>query len=45
MHGYAPGDPEILTAELPDTVDVLVVGSGPAGALLAAQLSTFPSIT
>ena len=45
LDGYAPGDPEILTAELPDTVDVLVVGSGPAGALLAAQLSTFPSIT
>ena len=45
LDGYRPGDPEILTAGLPDTVDVLIVGSGPAGALLAAQLSTFPSIS
>ena len=44
LDGYAPGDPDILAARLPDTVDVLVVGSGPAGTLLAAQLSTFPSI-
>ena len=43
--GYKPGDPDILTAELPYAVDVLIVGSGPAGALLAAQLSTFPSIS
>ena len=45
LDGYRPGDPDILTAELPDAVDVLIVGSGPAGALLAAQLSTFPSIS
>ena len=45
LDGYKPGDPDILTAELPDAVDVLIVGSGPAGALLAAQLSTFPGIT
>lgn len=45
LDGYKPGDPDILTAELPDAVDVLIVGSGPAGALLAAQLSTFPSIS
>jgi phenol 2-monooxygenase len=53
LNGYKPGDPDILTAapgaenrsaNLPDAVDVLVVGSGPAGTLLAAQLSTFPSI-
>jgi phenol 2-monooxygenase len=44
LDGYAPGDPDIRAAGLPDTVDVLVVGSGPAGTLLAAQLSTFPSI-
>jgi phenol 2-monooxygenase (NADPH) len=45
LDGYRLGDPDILTAELPDAVDVLIVGSGPAGALLAAQLSTFPSIS
>ena len=45
LDGYKPGDPDILTAELPDAVDVLIVGSGPAGVLLAAQLSTFPSIS
>jgi len=53
LNGYQPGDPDILAAEpgatkgtagLPDTVDVLIVGSGPAGTLLAAQLSTFPGI-
>ena len=51
--GYHPGDPDILPAapgaeargaSLPDEVDVLIVGSGPAGTLLAAQLSTFPHI-
>ncbi len=45
LNGYKPGDPDILTAELPDAVDVLIVGSGPAGTLLAAQLSTFPGIS
>ena len=30
--------------ELPDEVDVLIVGTGPAGLLLAAQLSVFPDI-
>ncbi len=45
LDGYKPGDPDILTAELPDAVNVLIVGSGPAGALLAAQLSTFPGIS
>src|SRR5689334_4831515 len=48
-----PCDPDILDAApgaetrpagLSDTVDVLVVGAGPAGMLLAAQLSTFPGI-
>jgi phenol 2-monooxygenase len=51
--GYRPGDPDIEAAapeaatrpaSLPDTCDVLIVGSGPAGTLLAAQLSTFPHI-
>jgi len=54
LNGYAPGDPDILpeasgvaqrAVGLPETVDVLVVGSGPAGTLLAAQLSTFPGIS
>ncbi|GAA5225771.1 FAD-binding monooxygenase [Paeniglutamicibacter antarcticus] len=53
-HGYVSGDPRIKPAagvgidrpeELPETVDVLIVGSGPAGMLTAAQLSQFPGIT
>ena len=53
LNGYKPGDPDILdespaprdrSPELPHAVDVLVVGSGPAGTVLAAQLSTFPAI-
>jgi len=54
LNGYAPGDPDLhaaapgveqRSAGLPEVVDVLVVGSGPAGAVLAAQLSTFPGIS
>lgn len=54
LNGYAPGDPALdapvpgvahRSAGLPATVDVLIVGSGPAGAVLAAQLSTFPGIS
>jgi phenol 2-monooxygenase (NADPH) len=54
LNGYNPGDPDIQApapgaearpAALPDTADVLIVGAGPAGMLLAAQLSTFPNIT
>ncbi len=51
-HGYVSGDPRVLPAgvaerpaDLPDDVDVLIVGSGPAGMLLAAQMSQYPSIT
>jgi phenol 2-monooxygenase len=53
LDGYAPGDPDILPAAdgtkkrpagPPDLTDVLIVGAGPAGMLLAAQLSTFPTI-
>jgi len=51
--GYRPGDPRNRPAaegrgseqgSLPAEVDVLIVGSGPAGLLLAAQLSEFPEI-
>lgn len=52
-HGYVSGDPRVLPAagvgidrpdELPDEIDVLIVGSGPAGMLLSAQLSQFPDV-
>tara|TARA_R100000365_G_C2744722_1_gene73495 strand:+ start:1026 stop:2918 length:1893 start_codon:yes stop_codon:yes gene_type:complete len=51
--GYRPGNPDILPpdprvasrpASLPDHVDVLIVGTGPAGTLLGAQLAAFPGI-
>ena len=45
LDGYKPGDPDIQVASLPADVDVLIVGSGPAGTLLAAQLSAFPNIS
>ena len=45
LNGYAPGNPAVHQEKLPDAVDVLIIGSGPAGALLAAQLSSFPSIS
>lgn len=53
-HGYVSQDPRIVAAagtgierpaDLPDVMDVLIVGSGPAGMLLAAQMSQFPGIT
>ncbi|GAA1365741.1 FAD-dependent monooxygenase [Arthrobacter rhombi] len=53
-HGYVSGDPRVQPVagvgidrpeELPEEVDVLIVGSGPAGMLTAAQLSRFPGIT
>jgi phenol 2-monooxygenase len=52
--GYVSGDPRIepaagvgldRPAELPDVVDVLVVGTGPAGMVAAAQLAQFPDVT
>ena len=53
--GYRPGDPDVhpaapeaaaRPADLADgdTVDVLIVGTGPAGTVLAAQLAAFPGI-
>ena len=55
LNGFEPGDPEIsdpsdryppsgAPAEIPVEVDVLIVGCGPAGLTLAAQLSAFPDI-
>ncbi|MFB0838015.1 FAD-binding monooxygenase [Arthrobacter sp. E44] len=53
-HGYVSGDPRVQPAagvglnrpeELPGEVDVLIVGTGPAGMLAAAQLSMFPNVT
>ncbi len=53
LNGYRPGDPFVdrphpsladRPSGLPDTVDVLIVGCGPAGLLLAAQLAAFPEI-
>src|SRR5699024_7334628 len=53
-HGYVSGEPRKKPAagtgtdrsvELPDHLDVLIVGSGPAGMLLAAQMSYYPTLT
>lgn len=53
-HGYVSGDPRVQPAagvginrpaDLPDEVDVLIVGTGPAGMVTAAQLSQFPGVT
>lgn len=53
-HGYVSADPRTQPAagvgvdrpaELPDTVDVLIVGTGPAGMIAAAQLAQFPGVT
>lgn len=53
-HGYVSTDPRIQTPagvgidrteELPDQVDVLIIGAGPAGMVAAAQLSQFPGVT
>jgi phenol 2-monooxygenase len=53
LNGYKPGDPLIEDPHpsvaprqggLPEDVDVLIVGCGPAGLVLAAQLANFPEI-
>jgi phenol 2-monooxygenase len=53
IDGFKPGDPDVLAAApghrcagdpLPETVDVLIAGSGPAGLCLAAQLARLPAI-
>ncbi|MEO7854630.1 MAG: FAD-dependent monooxygenase [Rubrivivax sp.] len=53
VNGFNSGDPDVLPATaghrragdpLPQTVDVLIAGSGPAGLCLAAQLARVPQI-
>src|ERR1700688_4160801 len=55
LNGFEPGDPEIsdpaeryvasgVSGTVPEEVDILIVGCGPAGLTLAAQLSAFPDI-
>jgi phenol 2-monooxygenase len=53
LDGYRPGDPLVAephpavaerSSAPPAEVDVLIVGSGPAGLVLAAQLSAFPDV-
>lgn len=53
-YGYVTKDPRLLPAEgvglnrpeeLPDTMDVLIVGSGPAGIAAHAQLAMFPDVS
>jgi phenol 2-monooxygenase len=53
LDGYRPGDPLVEQPHpsvadrpegLPEEVDVLIVGCGPAGLVLAAQLANFPEI-
>ena len=53
LNGYKPGDPFLEDPDpsvaqpaegLPDELDVLIVGCGPAGLVLAAQLANFPDI-
>ncbi|MGP9527631.1 FAD-dependent monooxygenase [Glutamicibacter sp. AOP5-A2-18] len=52
-NGYVSADPRVQPAagtginrpeELPEFMDVLIVGTGPAGIITAAQLSQFPDV-
>lgn len=51
-NGYRFGDPATVPSalghdeqgELPEEVDVLIVGAGPAGSILGAQLAAFPDV-
>jgi len=53
LNGYQPGDPLIEDPDpavaqrpegLPEEADVVIIGCGPAGLVLAAQLANFPGI-
>mgnify|MGYP000005420700 CR=1 FL=1 len=49
LNGYRPGNPSIADSvsgagQSTKKVDVLIIGSGPAGLTLAAQLAAFPQI-
>lgn len=44
LNGFRTGDPSLTDPALPADADVLIVGCGPAGLTLAAQLSAFPDI-
>ena len=53
LNGFRPGDPALQDADpkalpqqdaVPAEVDVLIIGCGPAGLTLAAQLAAFPDI-
>ena len=56
LNGFRPGDPRDRSpsgperstkplVDLPEVVDVLIVGCGPAGLTLAAQMAAFPEIS
>ena len=52
LDGFRPGDPAVQPAQtpavegaVPGRVDVLIVGCGPAGLTLAAQLAQFGDIS
>ena len=53
LNGYKPGDPFVedphssvaqRPSRLPEHADVLIIGCGPAGLVLAAQMANFPDL-
>lgn len=54
LNGFHAGDPTLFAAaegrsetqgDIPEELDVLIIGSGPAGLTLAAQLAAYPNIS
>ena len=54
QHGYVSEDPRIAAPQgygidrpedLPDEMDILIVGTGPAGVIAAAQLTQYPNVS